>query len=263
MIGRGGSMDEKLEQIKEYWNQRIHDMEMTEHALGTLGFFNDLEAYRYEKLNYLPGVVNFESFSGKKVLEIGCGIGTDLVRFARGGAIVTGVDLSETAVDLAVKNFRLHNLEADLRVGNGESLEFPDNTFDAVYAHGVLQYTADITRMIHESFRVLKSGGVFIGMLYNRKGWLNAMSSLFKVDLEHDDAPVFNLYTQQEFKKFLGLFHEVSIVPERFPVKSRLQKGWKAFFFNTVFVGFFNLIPRAWVRQWGWHLMGFGVKNDA
>lgn len=256
-------MDEKLKRIKAYWNQRIHDMEMTEHAPGTIGFFDDLEAYRYEKLNYLPRVVDFSAFSGKKILEIGCGIGTDLVRFARGGAVVTGVDLSETAVDLASQNFRLNDLKADLRVGNGESLEFPDNTFDAVYAHGVLQYTADITKMIHECFRVLKSGGVFIGMLYNRKGWLNTMSNLFKVDLEHDDAPVFNLYTRNEFKKMLDVFDEVSIVPERFPVRSRLQKGWKARFFNTVFVGIFNLIPRAWVRPWGWHLMGFGVKGDA
>lgn len=255
-------MEEKLNQIKEYWNRRIHDMEMTDYAPGTIGFFEDLESYRYEKLNYLPRLVDFRAFRGKKILEIGCGIGTDLVRFAQGGAQVTGVDLSETAIGLARQNFELHELKADLKVGNGESLEFPDDSFDVVYAHGVLQYTADISKMLEESLRVLKSRGAFIGMLYNKKGWLNTMSKLFKVDLEHDDAPAFNLYTRREFEDLLSDFREVSIISERFPVRSRLQKGWKARMFNTIFVGVFNLIPRAWVRPWGWHLMGFGVKGD-
>ena len=59
------------------------------------------------------------------------------------GAIVTGIDLSTTAIDLARKNIEQNELNADLRVMNGESMQFADNSFDVVYAHGVLQYTAD------------------------------------------------------------------------------------------------------------------------
>lgn len=250
-----------IQAIQEYWNSRIHDQEMTENPVGTKAFFDDLEVYRYDKLRYLPKVVDFNGFSGKTLLEIGCGIGTDLVRFAKGGAIVTGVDLSPKAIDLAKENFKCHQVEGSLRVDNGESLNYPDNNFDVVYAHGVLQYTADIQKMITQAHRVLKPGGLFIGMVYNRKGWLNTMSKLFKVGLEHADAPGLTLYTIKELKGFLSQFEKVTIFPERFPVKSKLHKGLKAVLFNTIFVGLFNLIPRPLVRNLGWHIMAFGVKG--
>jgi hypothetical protein len=114
--------------------------------------------------------------------------------------------------------------------------------------------------MVSEAYRVLKSDGVFISMVYNRKGWLNVMSRFFKVGLEHEDAPVLEKYTIREFKDMLSVFPEVHIVPERFPVKSQLHKGLKGFLFNTFFVGLFNLIPRVLVRRWGWHLMAFARK---
>ena len=170
------------------------------------------------------------------------------------------MDLSQTAVDLAKKNFAYRGLKADLRVMDGEHLEFPDETFDVVYAHGVLQYTADAERMVGEAYRILKPGGEFIGMVYNRRGWLNVMSKFFKVELEHEDAPALKRYTIGEFKKLLSVFSRVRIVPERFPVKSRLHKGVKGFLYNTFFVGTFNLIPRSLVRRSGWHLMAFAIK---
>lgn len=249
-----------IEKIREYWNERIHDLEIVEHEVGSQGFFDDLDAYRFDKLRYLPRVVDFQGFRGRTILEIGCGTGIDLVRFARGGADVTGVDLSKTAIDLAKENFRLRGLRAVLRMMNGEALAFPEEAFDVVYAHGVLQYTADARRMVEEAHRVLKPGGVFISMVYNRKGWLNVMSKFFKVGLEHEDAPVLRMYTIQEFREMLSVFASVKIVPERFPVPSKLHGGVKGFLFNTFFVGLFNLIPRPLVRRWGWHLMAFAEK---
>jgi ubiquinone/menaquinone biosynthesis C-methylase UbiE len=252
--------EELIVQIRNYWNERIHDLGISRHLVGTRGFFDDLMEYRFDKLRYLPGIVDFSGYEGKELLEIGCGVGIDLLKFAQGGAHVTGVDLSKTAVDLAKRNFELHGLEADFSVMNGEALEFPDNSFDAVYAHGVLQYTADAQKMIEEAHRILKPGGEFIGMVYNRRGWLNVMSKVFKVDLEHEDAPVLEKYTIREFKKMLSDFSIVRVIPERFPVKSRLQKGIKGFLFNFFFVGIFNAIPRHLVRRWGWHIMAFAVK---
>lgn len=252
--------DDLITQIRDYWNERIHDLEMTEYPVGTEGFFNDLKAYRFDKLCYLPKVVKFSNYKDKRILEIGCGIGIDLVQFAQGGADVTGVDLSETAVDLAKQNFKYHRLNGKLMVMNGEALEFSENVFDVVYAHGVLQYTADPNRMIQEAHRVLKKGGEFIGMVYNRKGWLNVMSKYFKVELEHEDAPVLEKYTIKEFRDMLSPFSKVSIVPERFPVKSKLHKGVKGFLFNTFFVEGFKLIPKPLIRKTGWHLMGYGRK---
>jgi ubiquinone/menaquinone biosynthesis C-methylase UbiE len=249
-----------IPEIERYWNERIHDLEMTSHPVGTREFFDDLDAYRFDKLHYLPKVVDFAGFRGQSLLEVGCGIGTDLVRFAKGGAVCTGVDLSRTAIDLARKNFDLHGVQAALQVGNGEALAFPDDSFDVVYAHGVLQYTADAARLVRECHRVVRPGGRGIFMVYNRHGWLNVMSKVMRVELEHGDAPVLKLFTAAEFRQLLAPFSDARIVPERFPVVSKLHKGWKATLYNGVFVGAFNALPPSLVRRWGWHLMGLCVK---
>lgn len=250
-----------IDEIQRYWNARIHDLEMTDEPVGTPGFFDDLDEYRFDKLRYLPQLVDFGGFRGETLLEVGCGIGTDLVRFARGGALVTGVDLSKTAIDLAAKNFEVHGLTpVELRVANGEALPYPDASFDHVYAHGVIQYTADPATLVRECHRVLKPGGTAIFMVYNRISWLNALSKVMKVALEHEDAPCLRKFSIGEFRALLAPFAESRIVPERFPVKSRLHGGWKGWVYNTCFVGTFNALPRSWVRPLGWHLMAFCRK---
>jgi SAM-dependent methyltransferase len=246
--------------VRAYWNARIHDLEMTTRPVGSREFFEELEDYRFDKLAYLPRVVDFGGYRGKRVLEIGCGIGTDLVRFAKGGSRVAGVDLSETAIGLARRNFESHGLEALLLVADGGALPFADGTQDVVYAHGVLQYAANPRRIVEEAQRVLAPGGAAIFMVYNRVSWLHALSKLMKVELEHEDAPVLRLYSIPEFRDLIRGFSKTTIVPERFPVKSRLHKGWKAAAYNSLFVGAFNAIPRPLVRRFGWHLMAICVK---
>jgi len=189
--------------------------------------------------------------------EVGCGAAVDLARFARGGAVCTGVDLAASAIELARANFQQQGLSADLRVANGEALPFPDNTFDLVYAHGVVQYTSDDRALVNECRRVLKPGGLAVFQVYNRISWLNALSRVTKVDLEHVDAPVLKKYSIGEFRSLLGSFSRVRIVPERFPVKTRLHGGLKGTLYNTFFVGPFNALPRSLTRRFGWHLLAF------
>ncbi len=225
-----------LTSIATYWDEHIHDLAITTDPVGTPEFFRQLDEYRFDKLNYLSRLVDFDGYKGKNLLEIGCGAGIDLVRFARGGAKVTGIDLSNTAIDLACKNIERSGHNADLRVMNGEYMQFGDNMFDVVYAHGVLQYTADTEKMIAEIHRVLRPGGEAILMVYNKYSWLNLMRKVTRVPLEHEDAPV--------LKKF----------------KTKLHSGWKAHLFNSVFVRVFNLMPKRWIRPFGWHLMAFAIK---
>jgi SAM-dependent methyltransferase len=246
--------------IREYWNRHIHDLEITKHPVGTPGFFADLDQYHFEKLHHLLRLINFDGYRGGRVLEVGCGAGTDLARFARGGAIVSGVDLSSSAIALAKQNFEQQGLKADLREADGERLPFADDTFDLVYAHGVVQYTAHPQKLVDECQRVLKPGGEAVFQVYNRISWLNALSKLMKVPLEHDDAPVLLKYSAGEFRQLLRRFRDVRIVEERFPVKSRLHGGWKGTLFNTFFVGAFNALPRSLVRRFGWHLLAFCRK---
>ncbi len=249
-----------IDRVREYWNQHIHDLEITTHPVGSRGFFDDLDQYHFEKLHHLLRLVRFDGYRGRRVLEVGCGAGVDLARFARNGADVVGVDLSSSAIDLARANFSQQGLTGEFRVANGEALPFSENSFDLVYAHGVVQYTADPQRLVDECRRVLKPGGEAIFQVYNRISWLNALSKLMKVGLEHDDAPVLLKFSIGEFRRLVSWFAEVTIVPERFPVRSRLHGGWKGAVYNGLFVGTFNALPRALVQRFGWHLLAFCRK---
>ena len=247
-------------EVRDYWDRHIHDLEISRNPVGSRGFFDDLDQYHFEKLHHLLRLVDFDGWRGRMVLEVGCGAGVDLARFAKGGAVVTGVDLSSSAIDLARANFEQQGLSGRLEVADGERLPFPDGTFDLVYAHGVVQYTASPQRLVDECRRVLKPGGQAIFQVYNRVSWLNGLGKLMKVKLEHEDAPVLLKFSIGEFRRMLRDFTTVRIVPERFPVKSRLHGGWKGTLFNTFFVGAFNALPRAAVRRLGWHLLAFCTK---
>jgi SAM-dependent methyltransferase len=247
-------------EVRQYWDHHIHDLEITRHPVGSRGFFDDLDQYHFEKLHHLLTLVPFDGVRGRTVLEVGCGAGVDLARFARGGARVTGVDLAPSAIALARANFDQQGLQGAFEVADGEQLPFPDNGFDLVFAHGVVQYTANPRRLVDECRRVLKPGGTAIFQVYNRVSWLNALSKLMKVDLEHEGAPVLLKFSIGEFKRLLSGFREVRIVPERFPVRSRLHGGWKGAVYNGLFVGTFNALPRGLVRRFGWHLLAFCTK---
>jgi SAM-dependent methyltransferase len=249
-----------IDDVRQYWEQHIHDLEITRHPVGSRGFFDDLDQYHFEKLHHLLELVDFDGYSGRSVLEVGCGAGIDLARFARGGARVTGVDVADSAIELARANFAQQRLSGEFRVADGESLPFPSDTFDLVFAHGVVQYTANPRRLVDECRRVLKPGAGAIFQAYNRISWLNALSKLMKVGLEHEDAPVLLKFSIPEFRALLAGFQAIRIVPERFPVKSRLHRGWKGALYNQLFVGAFNFLPRTLVRPLGWHLIAFCRK---
>lgn len=252
--------DPLLIEIRDYWDEHIHDLEITTQPIGSLGFFDELDEYRFDKLSYLPQLVNFDGYRDKDLLEVGCGVGIDLVRFAGGGAKVTGIDLSPVSIDLARKNFNQRGLSAQLRVMNGEKMQFEPESFDVVYAHGVLQYTAHAPQMVAEIWRVLRPAGTAILMVYNKFSWLNGISKLINVGLEHEDAPVIKKYSVKEFEKLIEPFSKKSIIAERFPVETRLHHGWKAKLYNNVFVNLFNLMPKKLVRPLGWHLIAFARR---
>src|SRR5438094_6634326 len=200
------------DEVRSYWDRHIHDLEITRHPVGSRGFFDDLDQYHFEKLHHLPRLVPFDECRGLRVLEVGCGAGVDLARFARGGAIVTGVDLSRSAIELARANVDQQGIRADLRVEDGERLPFPASSFDLVYAHGVVQYTANPQRLVDECRRVLVPGGRAIFQVYNRVSWLNALSKPMKVGLEHEDAPALRKFSIPEFRRLLRRFRDVRVV---------------------------------------------------
>jgi len=112
--------------------------------------------------------VGFERTGGLRVLEIGCGCGSEAERFARAGAHYTAVDLTSAAVNITRRRFQLANLEGRFVKGDAENLPFADGSFDLVYSHGVLHHTPDTPRTIREVHRVLSAGGQAVIMLYYR-----------------------------------------------------------------------------------------------
>jgi SAM-dependent methyltransferase len=139
--------------------------------VGTRLFYERVEEHRYTKEWHIPAAADFESARGLRVLEIGCGLGTDGAQFATAGAIYTGVDLTEAAVALARRRFELFNLPGTFRTADAENLDFADESFDLVYSHGVLHHTPDTERAVREVHRVLRPGGRAVVMLYHRDSY--------------------------------------------------------------------------------------------
>src|SRR5205085_4649748 len=156
------------ERVRAYWQEHPCGSKFSDAEIGTREFFDRVEQHRYEKEWHIPAAASFESTRGLRVLEIGCGVGTDGLQFARAGATYTGVDLTEAAVDLARKNFESAGMPGQFRMSDAERLDFTDESFDIVYSHGVLHHTPDIEAAVREIHRVLKPGGRAIVMLYHR-----------------------------------------------------------------------------------------------
>src|SRR2546425_2925946 len=159
------------ERVRAFWQAHPCGTKFSDAEIGTREFFASLEAHRYAKEWHIPEAADFAGARGLRVLEIGCGLGTDGVQFAKAGADYTGVDLTEAAMDLARKRFELSGLRGELRVSDAENLDFADESFDLVYSHGVLHHTPDIARAVSEIHRVLKYGGRSIVMLYHRDSY--------------------------------------------------------------------------------------------
>jgi ubiquinone/menaquinone biosynthesis C-methylase UbiE len=133
-------------------------------------YFEDIARKRYQGREWhVPVVARFNSFRGKDVLEIGCGIATDGMEFARNGANYVGVDLTPHSVELARERFSLFGIPGQFEVGNAEEkLPFSDACFDHVYSFGVIHHSPVPERIVGEIHRVLRPGGTLTVMLYNR-----------------------------------------------------------------------------------------------
>ena len=176
--------------VRSYWNTRIHDLEMTTQPGRVAEVLRGAGRIPVRQARIPAAVIDFNGYRGKTLVEVGCGVGTDLVRFARGGARVTGVDLSETAVGLAKANLAPTDRPGRCSSPTAALCRSPRRASTCSTAHGVLQYAAEPRRIIDEALRVLVPGGQAIFMVYNRVSWLMALSKLMKVKLEHEDAPV-------------------------------------------------------------------------
>lgn len=159
------------ERVRAFWQQNPCGTKFADAPPGSRRFFELVEHHRYQKEWHIPAAAGFSETKGRRVLEIGCGLGTDGAQFAMAGADYTGVDLTAAAVELARKRFELFQMPGTFRVADAEKLDFPDKSFDIVYSHGVLHHTPDTAGAIREVFRVLRPGGRAVVMLYHRDSY--------------------------------------------------------------------------------------------
>ncbi len=161
--------------VKSFWNTTPCGTFMAKAKEGTKAYYEEIDDLRYNQYpyayGYLKKVAPFAKVKGKKVLEIGCGVGTDLAQFAKHGAIVTGVDLTEAAIALAKKRFKVTGLKGSFQTADAENLPFRDETFDVVYSFGVIHHTPNTQRAVDEIRRVLKPGGRAFIMLYHTRSF--------------------------------------------------------------------------------------------
>lgn len=204
-----------------------------DYPFGTREYFEAIETYRYAVYApWMKATLGFDNYRGKRLLEIGCGTGTDLLQFARGGAEVTGLDLTPRSIEVARQRFAVYGCAGTFAIGDAENLAFPDESFDVVYSFGVLHHTPDTVSAVREVHRVLRRGGRAIVMLYHRRSLYYWGALMFKRGLlggdllretpaemmsryvEHSETegrPLVKAYTRGEARRLFQPFSDCQI----------------------------------------------------
>jgi SAM-dependent methyltransferase len=279
-----------IDRVRDYWNSRPCNLRHSPAPVGTREYFDQVEARKYLVEPHIPGFADYSRWAGRRVLEIGCGLGTDTINFARAGARVTAVDLSSRSLELARQRAEVFALTERITFieADAERLsEFVEPAqYDLVYSFGVIHHTPHPGRVLDEIRRHYAGPGTtFKMMVYYRWAWKvfailfrEAHGAFWKLDeavARNSEAqtgcPVTYTYTRRSVQELLahsGFRVEDVFVDHIFPyrvpdyVKYRYVKAFP-----------FNLLPnpamRALERQFGWHLCvtarraaGAGAAHD-
>ncbi len=263
-----------IERVRDFWDARPCNIRHSPQDLGSRAYFDEVEARKYFVEPHIPPFADFARWKGKRVLEIGCGIGTATIGFARAGARVTAVDLSEKSLDLARERARVYGLEGsiDFYCANAEELSrtVPAEPHDLIFSFGVIHHTPRPEKALEQIRAYVHPGSVLKVMVYHRLSW-KALWILFvygkgkfwrarQLIAKHSEAetgcPVTYAYTRKEARALLSdagfRVTELAVehvFPYRIPdyVKYKYVKSW-----------WFRWAPpflfRWFERRFGWHL---------
>lgn len=212
-------------QIQLFWNRQPCGLRKKGAFVeGTKECFENIARDRYEGDQFMLQFVPFGRLRGQKVLEVGCGIGTDLISFARSGAYVYGMDFSVESLRHASSQLRVYKLPGNLIFADAESLPFFESFFDFAYSWGCLHHTPNPSQAISEMRRVLKPGGKFLVMLYHKFSLVSLQAYLryglwpmpFRHSIDailasHIESPGTKAYTIQQAQDLFCDFEEVRI----------------------------------------------------
>jgi len=249
-------MTATLEDVREYWDKRPCNVRHSKAEVGTLRYFDEVTARRYFVESHIPAFARFSSWKGKRVFEIGCGIGTDAECFMSHGAVYVGCDLSAEAVKLAEKRRDLNNLAGTFIAADAmKALDKVDNV-DLIYSFGVLHHTPDIEKIIAKAKKKLNPRGEFRLMLYAANSWKATMieAGLDQPEAQ-DNCPLANTYTHDEVRSLFKDWSRVDIEQTHiFPyvVKDYVQHRYvKQPWFESMPDAMFQALK----KRFGWHLL--------
>jgi SAM-dependent methyltransferase len=270
---RAGFAEVSIDEVRNYWDKRPCNIRHSPLPVGTAAYFDQVEARKYSVEPHIPGFAEFERWSGKSVLEIGCGIGTDTMNFARAGAQVTAVDVSAASVELAKKRADVFGLSdrIEFHIANAENLadHIPSGKYDLIYSFGVIHHSPHPEKIIEQiRSNFIHTESTLKLMVYNRYSWkvfwmlLKEWGRFWELDeivAKHSEAqtgcPVTYSYSKSGVRDLVGDGFEIEdvFVDHIFPyriskyVKHEYEKVW-----------YFRLMPpfvfRAFEKRWGWHL---------
>jgi SAM-dependent methyltransferase len=247
-----------IDHVRNYWDRQPCNIRHGVAPVGTREYFDQVEARKYRVEPHIPRFAEFERWKGKRVLEVGCGIGTDAINFARAGAQLTAVELSGESLRLCRQRFERFGLEARFYQANVEELSavVPVEPYDLVYSFGVVHHTPNPRRGVEQLMRYMGPGSELRLMLYAKVSWKNFLIQLQRMQPEAQaDCPVVFTYTALGIRRLLRGLEVVSIRKDHiFPwsipeyMQHRYRKVW-----------YFGWMPspvfRMCERLLGWHML--------
>ena len=263
-----------IERVRDYWDTRPCNVRHSPKPVGTEEYFNEVELRKYRVEPHIPEFAEFSRWKGKRVLEIGCGIGTDTINFARHGAEVTAVDLSEKSLEIARQRARVFGLEERIRFYRADAEQLahfvPVEPYDLVYSFGVIHHTPCPDRVLEQLRKYVKPGGTVKIMVYHRWSWkvlwivlahgrgkfwkLNELVATYSE--AQTGCPVTYTYSRRQARRWLarhGLNVRSLRVDHIFPYQIRdyVQYGFTVvWYFRSLPRPVFRLLERVF----GWHL---------
>ncbi len=214
-------------EVKEYWDRQPCNSGWGKpFEEGTLEWFKAIEEKRKEAYPHISKFACYDQWRGRRVLEIGSGLGCDTIQFAMAGAIVTAIDISPHSAQLTRKHLEVYGLKGVTLCLNAENLPYKDCQFDLVYSWGVIHHSPNPPKVISEVYRVMKDGATFKAMLYNRYSICGLIAYMIAVKQHHPfislktafannaESPGTQAYTSGEIGELLKQFTEVKITPD-------------------------------------------------
>lgn len=216
-------MSDDKQAVQDYWNVASCGEALYLSNIDNVGYEAQAKK-RYELEPYIESFAQFAGAYGRAVLEVGVGLGADHERFASSGALLSGVDLTQRAVEHTLHRLTGRGLTSQLQVADAENLPFSNDHFDIVYSWGVLHHSPNTPKAVNEVWRVLRSDGSARIMVYHKYSivgymlWLRyalligrPWRSLSEVYSHHLESPGTKAYSIDEARKLFARFARVEI----------------------------------------------------